>query len=110
MGYGPEAKKSNPGEILQIGINEYRPGTGIGWHKDKPEFGDVVGISLLSDVRMRFRKRSGNGWVRAFQLLEARSVYVLSGEVKCARSGNTVSPRFPPKDTRLRSGRSPQER
>lgn len=71
-----------PEEIRQIGINEYRPGAGIGWHKDKPEFGDVIGISLLSEVRMRFRKRSADGWDRAFQLLEARSAYVMSGEAR----------------------------
>lgn len=50
-----------PEEFKQIGVIEYRPGAGIGWHRDKPEFGDVVGISLLSAVRMRLRKRSGRG-------------------------------------------------
>ncbi len=69
-------------EFCQIGINEYRPGAGIGWHKDKPEFGDVVGISLLSAVRMRFRKRSGDSWLRTFHLLEPRSIYILTGEVR----------------------------
>lgn len=71
-----------PEEFRQIGINEYREGAGIGWHKDKPEFGDVVGISLLSDVKMRFRKRSGAGWLRASHLMQARSIYILSGEVR----------------------------
>ena len=65
-----------PEEFRQIGINEYRAGAGIGWHKDKPEFGDVVGISLLSAVRVRFRKRSGDGWTRASHLMEPRSVYI----------------------------------
>ena len=72
----------DPEEIRQIGINEYRPGAGIGWHKDKPEFGDVIGVSLLSDVRVRFRQRSAGGWSRAFQLLAARSAYIMSGEVR----------------------------
>lgn len=71
-----------PEEFRQIGINEYRQGAGIGWHKDKPEFGDVVGISLVSDVRMRFRKRSGETWLRACHLLQARSIYFLTGEVR----------------------------
>jgi alkylated DNA repair dioxygenase AlkB len=26
---------------------EYAPGAGIGWHRDRPVFGDVIGISLL---------------------------------------------------------------
>ncbi len=36
-------------------INEYRPGTPIGWHRDAPQFDIVAGISLLSACRMRFR-------------------------------------------------------
>lgn len=71
-----------PDEFRQIGINEYRQGAGIGWHKDKPEFGDVAGISLLSDVKMRFRKSSGESWLRASHLLQARSLYILTGEVR----------------------------
>ena len=43
-------------DFRQVGINEDRPGAGIGWHRDKPEFGDVVGVSLISTVKMRFRK------------------------------------------------------
>ena len=69
-------------DFRQVGINEYRPGAGIGWHRDKPEFGDVVGVSLVSSVKMRFRRRSGRGWTRASQILEPRSVYLLTGEVR----------------------------
>ena len=36
-------------------INEYRPGTPIGWHRDAPQYDVVGGISLLSDCRMKFR-------------------------------------------------------
>ena len=36
-------------------INEYRPGSPIGWHRDAPQYGIVAGISLLSECRMRFR-------------------------------------------------------
>lgn len=57
-------------------------GAGIGWHRDKPEFGDVVGISLLSAVRMRFRKRSGRGGLRELHLLEPRSGYILTGQAR----------------------------
>jgi len=37
---------SKPDAFQQVGVNEYRPGAGIGWHKDKPQFGIVVGVSL----------------------------------------------------------------
>ncbi len=36
-------------------LNEYRPGTPIGWHRDAPQYDIVAGISLLSACRMRFR-------------------------------------------------------
>lgn len=67
-------------DFHQIGINEYRPGAGIGWHRDKPHFGDVIGVSLLSPAKMRFRKRDKKAWTRASQLLDPRSVYILTGE------------------------------
>ena len=30
----------------QGGVKEYPPGAGIGWHKDKPQFGVIVGVSV----------------------------------------------------------------
>lgn len=71
-----------PEDFCQIGVNEYPPGAGIGWHRDKPEFGDVVGISLVSAVRVRFRKRNGHGWLRASQIVEPRSVYAMTGAAR----------------------------
>jgi len=38
-------------------INEYRPGAGIGWHRDKAQFDEVVGVSLLAPCCQR---RSNN--------------------------------------------------
>jgi alkylated DNA repair dioxygenase AlkB len=69
-------------DFKQIGINEYRVGAGIGWHRDKQEFGDIVGVSLLSRATIRFRKRSGEGWTRQSHILEPRSIYLLSGEAR----------------------------
>ena len=36
-------------------INEYRPGTPIGWHRDAPQYDMVAGVSLLSACRLKFR-------------------------------------------------------
>ena len=36
-------------------INEYRPGSPIGWHRDAPQYDIVAGCSLLSPCRMKFR-------------------------------------------------------
>jgi alkylated DNA repair dioxygenase AlkB len=51
-------------EVKQVGINEYRAGAGIGWHRDKPEFGDVIGVSLSMSAKMRLRKKHGLKWER----------------------------------------------
>src|SRR5215831_7495098 len=40
-------------------VTEYTPGAAIGWHKDKPQFGEVIGLSLLSSCHLRFRRKSG---------------------------------------------------
>jgi alkylated DNA repair dioxygenase AlkB len=66
----------------QVGVNEYRSGAGVGWHKDKPQFGIIVGVSLLGPATMRFRKAEGAGWIRVSHPLRPRSIYILSGEVR----------------------------
>jgi DNA oxidative demethylase len=33
-------------------VNEYPPGAPIGWHRDAPQYGIVIGISLASTCRM----------------------------------------------------------
>ena len=60
-------------------LTEYAPGAGIGWHRDRPQFEDVVGVSLLSPCRFRFRLREGNGWKRAAFTAAPRSAYLLRG-------------------------------
>jgi alkylated DNA repair dioxygenase AlkB len=66
----------------QVGVNEYRAGAGIGWHKDKPEFGIIVGVSLLAPSTMRFRRRHNKEWIRISHTLKPRSIYILSGEAR----------------------------
>jgi len=73
---------NNQDAFQQVGINEYQVGAGIGWHKDKPEFGIIVGVSLLAPATMRFRKKENDNWVRVSQTLKPRSIYLLSGEAR----------------------------
>jgi alkylated DNA repair dioxygenase AlkB len=44
-----------PERFTQALVAEYQPGTPLGWHRDVPDFEDIVGISLLGDAVMRFR-------------------------------------------------------
>lgn len=66
-------------ELQHVLLTEYQPGAGIGWHKDKAEFGQVVGISLLSPCVLRFRRKRGSGWERHSVSAEPRSAYLLQG-------------------------------
>lgn len=63
-------------------VTEYAAGAGIGWHKDRSVFDQVVGVSLLAPARLRFRKRSGTGWERFTLDAEPRSAYLLRGTVR----------------------------
>jgi alkylated DNA repair dioxygenase AlkB len=66
----------------QVLINEYRPGAGIGWHRDKAQFDEVVGVSLLQPCNLRFRRKSGETWQRVSLTVEPRSAYLLSGPAR----------------------------
>ena len=82
LGRAAEFAGNNQDAFQQVGINEYQVGAGIGWHRDKPEFGIIVGVSLLAPATMRFRKKENGNWVRVSQTLKPRSIYLLSGEAR----------------------------
>jgi alkylated DNA repair dioxygenase AlkB len=63
-------------------VTEYAPGAGIGWHRDKPHFDEVIGVSLLAPCRLRFRRRRGAGWERCAVPLAPRSAYLLAGPAR----------------------------
>lgn len=63
-------------------VTEYQPGAGIGWHRDRPVFEDVIGVSLLSPCRFRLRRRTGTSWQRKAMVLEPRSAYLLRGPAR----------------------------
>ena len=70
------------GELVQAALSRYDPGAGIGWHRDRPVFEHVVGISLGAPATMRFRRRSPGGFDRASVHLVPRSIYHLTGEAR----------------------------
>ena len=69
-----------PNQLQQVLVTEYSPGAGIGWHRDKAVFGEVIGISLLSPCQFRLRRSVGERWERVNVTAEPRSAYVLTGE------------------------------
>jgi alkylated DNA repair dioxygenase AlkB len=72
-----------PAERLEHALlTEYAPGAAIGWHRDRSVFGEVIGISLLSPARLRFRRKAGAKWERRALVLEPRSAYLLTGPAR----------------------------
>ena len=80
-----------PDGLPSILLARYDPGAGIGWHRDRPQFGTVVGVSLAGTATLRFRRRVGGGFQRANLELEPRSAYLLSGEVR-AQWEHSIAP------------------
>jgi len=71
-------------QLVEVLVQRYPAGAPIGWHRDAPMFGIVVGISLGSPARMRFR-REIDGERQTYEIvLDPRSGYVLAGESRTA--------------------------
>ena len=73
-----------PSALVHMSILEYPPGAPIGWHRDIPHFGMVIGVSLSAACRMRFRKYERvRSAVRRDEVLsielQPRSIYLMSG-------------------------------
>ncbi len=71
----------NSDAFQQALITEYAPGAGIGWHRDKPMFEDVVAFSFENPCRLRFRRKN-DGWDRAALSVAPRSAYLLRGAAR----------------------------
>jgi alkylated DNA repair protein (DNA oxidative demethylase) len=71
-----------PEELVEVLVQRYPPGSTIGWHRDAPAFGTVVGVSLGGSSRLRFQRGKGDAR-RVWEIvLEPRSGYVLAGEAR----------------------------
>jgi alkylated DNA repair dioxygenase AlkB len=81
-----------PDRLRTALVTEYRPGTTIGWHRDRPQYGDVIGVSLLSPCTFRTRRRNGpHGTEPPRASSPAQSISCTAHRVTC---GSTASPRW----------------
>lgn len=72
----------DPDALIQALLIRYDPGAGIGWHRDRPIYGHVLGISLGEAAAMRFRRRRAGGFDRASVPLTPRGAYHMSGPAR----------------------------
>jgi DNA oxidative demethylase len=71
-----------PDQLVEVLIQRYPPGSTIGWHRDAPAFGTVVGVSLGGTCRLRFQRGTAERR-RVWEVtLEPRSGYVLAGDAR----------------------------
>jgi len=69
-------------------IAEYRPGAPLGWHRDVPDFEDVVGVSLAGEGELEFRRypprslRSDPPGGRIRIAIAPRSIYGITGTAR----------------------------
>jgi len=75
---GPQAA------VRQVLCTEYAAGVGIGWHRDKPHFAEILGLSLASACKFRLRRKHGGTWERFTLEAQPRSLYMMSGEARHA--------------------------
>lgn len=68
--------------LVQALVIRYDAGAGIGWHRDRPIYDHVIGISLGAPAMMRFRHKEGDRWRRVAAELAPRGLYHLSGEAR----------------------------
>jgi alkylated DNA repair dioxygenase AlkB len=80
----------SPARVVEALVQEYTPGSAIGWHRDNEKFESIIGISLKGWCRMRFRplglKQSKSRPARAKDVVslevEPRSCYIMQNDVR----------------------------
>src|SRR4051812_41666806 len=73
---------AEPEELVEALVQRYPPGSTIGWHRDAPAFGTVVGISLGSPSRLRLQRGKGEDRRVWEVVLDPRSGYALAGKAR----------------------------
>jgi alkylated DNA repair dioxygenase AlkB len=84
--------------IGQVLCTEYDVGVGIGWHRDKPHFDRVFGLSLGSACKFRFRRAAYTKWERgtaAFDLHDVGAVAAGLGTQHPCRRGAALLDHLP---------------
>ena len=73
----------SPKALEHVLVTEYAPSAGIGWHSDRPEFGIIIGVSLLAPCHFRLRRKiAPTKWQRASLIALPRSIYLMQGAAR----------------------------
>lgn len=70
-------------DLVQALVLRYDPGAGIGWHRDRPQYGRILGLSLGAPEVLRLRRRRADGgFDRRTVPLAPRAAYGLDGPAR----------------------------
>ncbi len=77
----------SPKRVVEALVNEYSPGSPLGWHKDNEDFEHIVGISLAGWAQIKFRpikqKDAKKNHKEIITLdLEPRSAYIMQKDIR----------------------------
>jgi alkylated DNA repair dioxygenase AlkB len=73
---------TEPAALAEVLVTRYPPGATIGWHRDAPAFGEIVGVSLGSECLLRFQRGTGAERHVYEQAVAPRSAYLLTGKAR----------------------------
>jgi DNA oxidative demethylase len=80
--HAADLASEDPEHLVEALVQHYPAGATIGWHRDAPAFGTVIGVSLAGTSRLRFQRGTGERR-RVWEVtLEPRSGYVLAGDAR----------------------------
>ena len=115
----PPSRDCAPGDFVHVLLARYDPGAGIGWHRDRDVFEQVVGVSLDTPATLRFRQRTESGFRRAsVEVNAAVGLFALRRKPvelgasashpapSCASRSRSARFRALPEEAAKRSGRS----
>jgi DNA oxidative demethylase len=71
-----------PGAIVEVLVNRYPPGAGIGWHNDADVYKTIIGISLGSACNLQLRTKAANERRVFEKLLMPRSAYIMTDDAR----------------------------
>ncbi|HEY0822295.1 MAG TPA: alpha-ketoglutarate-dependent dioxygenase AlkB [Ramlibacter sp.] len=100
-----------PEDFSQALVAEYQPGTPLGWHRDVPDFEDIVGVSLGNEAVLRFRpypheKGRREGTLKL--VVPPRSIYLLRGPARWAWQHSVAPTKALRYSITLRTARGPR--
>ena len=81
-----QISETPPDAFEQLMVTQYAPGAGIGWHRDRPTFENIVAVSFLAPCVLRLRRGTGMRCASSWASGRGSSIYLVPGTFCCWNS------------------------